>query len=323
MILQQPNQIIDINDWGEMAKEPFRQGSREKIRIRSPKTENFEFIKSNHPYLYKLSNPRYPWQFWNEVIAYRLGLLMGVPVPPAHIAINSQDNTAGALIEWFYDDKDEDKRYYFFDGGFFLQEMIDKFDKKTGKQHNFKDMWRIFSVFLGDKDKWLKEIIEMFCFDALIGNTDRHQENWGIIVTSDIKDSLTKVDIKLSPAFDNGTSLGHEILEDKLKDKMQNMESYIKKGYHHIRWELSSKDQIGHIEMIAELVRRYPQARQWLVQYLAFSEEKIDATLSAFLEFNNDILDQKYALTQQRIDFMIALTKRRRQLLLEAIHAAH
>jgi hypothetical protein len=29
---------------------------------------------------------------------------------------------------------------------------------------------------------WLELWVKMFTFDALIGNTDRHQNNWGIIV---------------------------------------------------------------------------------------------------------------------------------------------
>jgi hypothetical protein len=39
-------------------------------------------------------------------------------------------------------------------------------------------------------------------FDALIGNTDRHHENWGLINNE-----------RLSPLYDNGISLGWRIEE--------------------------------------------------------------------------------------------------------------
>jgi hypothetical protein len=48
-------------------------------------------------------------------------------------------------------------------------------------------------------------------FDALIGNTDRHQDNWGIIITRQTEAPNKIKKMRISPVFDNGTSMGHEI----------------------------------------------------------------------------------------------------------------
>lgn len=48
--------------------------------------------------------------------------------------------------------------------------------------------------------------------DALIGNTDRHHENWGVIV------DVREISIELAPTFDHASSLGcHETEETKLR----------------------------------------------------------------------------------------------------------
>jgi hypothetical protein len=45
--------------------------------------------------------------------------------------------------------------------------------------------------------------------DALIGNTDRHHENWGVLLTSSQPRSA-----ELAPTFDHASSLGRELTDD-------------------------------------------------------------------------------------------------------------
>lgn len=49
---------------------------------------------------------------------------------------------------------------------------------------------------------------DMFVCDALIGNFDRHKDNWGYLVNEKTKD------IKLAPIYDNGSSLYPELSEE-------------------------------------------------------------------------------------------------------------
>jgi hypothetical protein len=70
--------------------------------------------------------------------------------------------------------------------------------------------------------------IGYLCFDAWIGNTDRHDENWGIIF-------LPNVNI-LAPTFDHASCLGRNESDAKrieriaTKDKGSNVLGYIKKA---------------------------------------------------------------------------------------------
>jgi hypothetical protein len=52
--------------------------------------------------------------------------------------------------------------------------------------------------------------------DALIGNTDRHHENWGVITQSSTSGTLTW----LAPSYDHASSLGRELDDDKRKRRL-------------------------------------------------------------------------------------------------------
>ena len=64
---------------------------------------------------------------------------------------------------------------------------------------------------------------------ALIGNTDRHAENWGLIITLEKR-------IYLAPTFDHASSLGRELTDDMRHYKLTTHDSrvdilaYAKKG---------------------------------------------------------------------------------------------
>lgn len=75
----------------------------------------------------------------------------------------------------------------------------------------------------------LDVFIGYLMFDAWIANQDRHDENWGIIRTSDGNSFL-------SPTFDHGSSMGRNETDDKratmltTKDKNQQIFIYVKKA---------------------------------------------------------------------------------------------
>ena len=79
-------------------------------------------------------------------------------------------------------------------------------EEKTGT--NLDDILKVIdeSNMINSEDT-KKRFFDMFIIDALIGNTDRHNGNWGFIAT-DIEDG-----IKFSPIYDCGSCL-NPMLED-------------------------------------------------------------------------------------------------------------
>lgn len=54
--------------------------------------------------------------------------------------------------------------------------------------------------------------------DALVGNTDRHHENWGLLVRPDPQPP-GHLSVELAPTFDHASSLGREI-DDQRRDRL-------------------------------------------------------------------------------------------------------
>ncbi|OAI47688.1 hypothetical protein AYO45_05660 [Gammaproteobacteria bacterium SCGC AG-212-F23] len=323
MELQATNQPIDIADWRrdeEFAQYP--EGARDKTLLYCPRPAPYAFLKASHRYLFKLSSPRYPEQFWAEIIAYRLGIQMDVDVPPAFVAYDSITNQSGALIEWFLRPTSLLSSEDYTAGGDYCQQYIPSFDRKKGKQHNFKTVCQIFEDLCKKypyfHEDWKKYWAKAFLFDALIGNTDRHQDNWGIIEKKNqgilIPLNPSSNEIRISPIFDNGTSMGHEIPPSKFAyyDENDNlMKKYISKGWHHMKWNIDGK-QMGHVDMLLKFIEQYPNTREIMLDSL----KKV--TFETFKKILDDLVAFKVLvkLTAERAEFMLKLLQRRHQHLL-------
>ena len=173
--------IIDVVDW-EIDAEfgVYPQGARAKEALFAPRGAISGVIAADRRYLFKRSRKNYPDQFWCEVVAYRIGCLLGVEVPPAFAAWNSATGLCAALIEWFYVDGES----LFVHAGDFLLKVHNDYDRKQGTRHNLHHnsvLTRALSQQTRLQPEWRQWWVDALLFDALIGNTDRHQDNWGFI----------------------------------------------------------------------------------------------------------------------------------------------
>lgn len=193
---QKPDQIIDIANWPIYKDyEVFPEGARDKTLRVCPDPAPYPFCLPGHRYLFKEAiksakvpgKPRHPEQYWAEVIAFRIGRLMGLTLPPVFVAIDSTRNEPGTVNEWFMGYPESgDERYV--PGGDFMQRLMPGYDRDKGREHNFVSIITLSRAL--KRDRKLSHDWQIYwglclCFDALIGNTDRHQENWGMIWSDD------------------------------------------------------------------------------------------------------------------------------------------
>jgi hypothetical protein len=234
-------------------------------------------------------------QFWNEIIAYKLGRALNIPVPPAFVAYYQRagfEPFYGCLIEWFYDygTNDESLR-----GGHIITRYIEGYDTKKGEKHNFQSLEQIFAA--EQVENWLHDLTKILLLDAIIGNTDRHQDNWQIINYSLEHKRL------LSPAFDNGTSLGFKIRNEHLDGWLNKLPKMAKNGYHHMKWQIDDAAQANHFELLQLLIAKHPASKAIMAEVLAHDIAPAFEEIAALTKF--DLLDARYALTSQRADFII------------------
>jgi hypothetical protein len=309
MKLQSASQVVDIASW-QVGEFVYPEGAREKSLLYCPENPPHDFLLPSRAYLFKHSSHNYPEQFWVEVIAYQLGCLMGVPVPPAFVAFHSETGKAGAIVEWFLESPEMPvtasggqgwasrlfrqilaapgirtmfvkfvervwpdlvvERYV--PGGDFMQRIIPDFDRKRGTQHNWEDTRALCKTLQKANclmEGWEMRWAEIFVFDALVGNTDRHQDNWGTIWRFT---HGAKVAARITPAFDNGTSMGHELDESKFPAFLDDARAlrYVQRGTHHMKWRRSDKDRLSHSELLRIFCAEHPNARQRMLECLSF-----------------------------------------------------
>jgi len=115
--------------------------------------------------------------------------------------------------------------------------------------------------------------------DALIGNTDRHHENWAVIF-SESKDYL-------APSYDHASSLGRELRDEKkhvrltTKDKNQNIGCYASKAISALYGTEDSTKTLTTLEAFKEAQRRMPNiAEYWLAKLNDLDTEMINAIVA-------------------------------------------
>jgi len=96
--------------------------------------------------------------------------------------------------------------------------------------------------------------------DALIGNTDRHHENWGILV----KRTPTGRRRRIAPSFDHASSLGRELLDESTGKcrarilKENRIGQYAENAPGAIYWNPYDRRAISPLELVRRAAKLYP-----------------------------------------------------------------
>jgi hypothetical protein len=321
------NEVICIDDWkpddSAYEKGYYPEGTRDKA-VYSPDDVGNLPLRPRWRYLLKKSNSRAPWQFWMEIIAYRIGQVMDVPVPPAHVGLHNHDEPDpppyGALIEWFYA---EEKGEGYVEGARLIRPLVPDFDDKKGNPHPLLTILKLPCFVDVPNPEANRTILiaywaSILTFDTVIGNVDRHPENWGIVVPSDSKGIAPA---RPSPAFDNGTALSYEQPEEHFPrfDDDQYARLYLTRprwAKHHMQWSLDEAGNLNFFQFMQKFAREFPHAKDSILNKLQFNESDLRARLEGLLSIP---VPDEWRLTPRRLDFTLGLVMKRAELLKRAM----
>ncbi|MEI8012470.1 MAG: HipA domain-containing protein [Candidatus Omnitrophota bacterium] len=310
---------IDVSDWIEW---PLggTTGSRDKvwlIKLTSLKEEygNIEI----EDFLFKQSHRNYPVEFWSEVITHEIGKMVGVPTPTTVCARRGE--VYGALIKSFLKTKvfkweeEIEETQILNHGGDLLLAQDPTFDRLKGRSHNIYSVERVFVD--GGKEAMFPGLLKILVFDVLIGNTDRHQDNWGFTVDDD------GGQWGLAPAFDNSDCLGREIREVDiplyLGNKNGKFEKYIRRGMPHMRWSDDGKnlERLDHFKFLERLSRRWPKVVEYVKLQTSFNDKQVDEILTrvSATKLQNPI----FVLSPERVQFIKKIICSRRDLMMNQV----
>lgn len=249
----------------EWILDPEEMGSKTKFWYRHSGEEEREW-------LFKI--PREDTgEHWAEKIAAEVAALLDIR--HATVELATFDGVRGSVTESFVPDEDE-----LVHGNQMLEWFVHGYEagRKYGQSsHTLKNIWQVMDgVFLESEAEMKGKlcIVDYLVLDAVIGNTDRHHENWGILFNLAGED----LECLLAPSFDHASSLGRE-LRDEHRDRLldeNRVGNYVERGHGAIYW--SEEDQRGAspIELVRRGARTYPD-------FFRSSLDKVESLNERFL----------------------------------------
>ena len=262
------------------------KGSRTK-RIVKDKNGNFAIFK-------------YEMDAYNEVcsekLSYEIAKVLGYECARIELAIDD-DCKVGVLNYLFIDLLNNNEQHI--DAVSYLN-IYNQRREEYYKLSNIK-------IRLDNLNKdFFNSFIKILVFDALVGERDRHEENWGIISKNNKSE--------IAPLYDNGCNLLREFKNEKFANKfydgIKDFDKYILRSKTAIYKE-NSKKRYKHFELINYLNEHYHSDTQKELKNLKkLTDDKIVEIV--------DMLPDSI-ITEKHKEYIIKYLLKRRDILISMI----
>ncbi len=141
-------------------------------------------------------------------------------------------------------------------------------DKMRGQaDHNFENIVAALERWFPNerrREVASSRIVGYLVLDALVGNTDRHHENWGILLKPTQRDREglpLGFGIEIAPTFDHGSSLGRELLDERRRmilDDEAGLRRYIRKARGGVFRDTEARRGMSPLAVVELIAERYP-----------------------------------------------------------------
>jgi hypothetical protein len=121
----------------------------------------------------------------------------------------------------------------------------------------------------------LTQLASYIVLDALIGNTDRHHENWGLKVKPN--DKSRGLQLEVAPSFDHASSLGRELLDSRRADLLNasKISGYIAKGRGGIFRDADHAHGENPLKLVQNAAGAYPAIFQDSIRKVAALDPQV------------------------------------------------
>jgi hypothetical protein len=226
----------------------------------------FWFRHEGRRWLFKEVRPN-TGEHWAEKVAAELAVLLEVPA--AKVELAECLGKRGSASQSFIKDR---RREVLIHGNELLAGAVTGYDMtKRFRQsdHTLSNVIRAVESLFGAGPPRV-EAAELLCgyltLDALIGNTDRHHENWGLKLTRADPDNafsggaFAPLTLTIAPSFDHASSLGRELLDNERERRLKEgtVLNYIKKGRGGIFAKVSDKHGLSPLAAALLARKLYP-----------------------------------------------------------------
>ena len=243
--------------------QPEDMGGKRKFWYRQPEEDDI-------PWLFK-----YPrgdsGEHWAEKIAAEVAGLLEITCAPVQLA--TFQGVMGSSSRSFLTENQQ-----LFHGNQVLARIMADYDlsrRFNQSNHTLENIRIACDQLFVDHDgatAVFAQFAEFLVLDALIGNTDRHHENWGIVV----QQGENGWEGYLAPSFDHASSLGRE-LEDRRREHIlvnDRLINYSERASGGIYWSEHDGRAPSPLEIVRKAFREYPDYFESALSKLAKINER-------------------------------------------------
>lgn len=130
------------------------------------------------------------------------------------------------------------------------------------------------------REQQLSRLAGYLVLDALIGNTDRHHQNWGVLRHAK---QTGETGYEIAPTFDHASSLGRNEPEENLQRRLREntVLAYARKGRGGIYWLSSDLKGANPLQLVESAAVKWPNYfRPWLQRVHALNEANFRAIIT-------------------------------------------
>lgn len=236
-------EFIDFDNWEVDEDSPFGSGASEKKWLINPDTKQRGIFK--FPKGIDIGKPT--GEYWAEKLASQLAEVLEIEC--AKVDIGTFKGRVGSMSYMILNEDEE-----LIEGIQYITNIYKEYDQDKFIDYKTGEPYSINMILQSIKETGLgRDFLTIPIFDALIGNSDRHHSNWGIVKNK------TNGNIRLSPLYDNGSSLccliDSKNAESFLRDKMRFESLIFGKSKSMIRW--TKLNRIRHFELVENIRNEY------------------------------------------------------------------
>jgi len=256
------------------------------LELLSDSPEVIEQLGSKPKFWFRMQGDDQPWLFkytrentgedWSEKIASEIAQLLGVPAATVELAkfmgkrgcasrsfvqtkkgfalIHGSEVLAGRVLEY-------DRSKQWGQGDHCIKNILMAVEKAFPLQNKRVSQLRILAGFI--------------ILDAIICNTDRHHDNWGLLSGPSARGKMVH---EIAPSFDHASSLGRELYDSKRVEILDRngIDRYVLRGRGGIYWEDTDRKGENPLRLAIKAAESYPKYFQpWMKKLDDLREEDI------------------------------------------------
>ena len=245
--------------------DPESMGSKQKFWYRNPADD----FGSVWLFKYPRSNSG---EHWAEKIAAEVAGALDIPHARVELAVCGE--IRGTVTESFVSSQET-----LMHGNELLGLAISDYNPAQSRRpprHNLDNIFRILENVCAGMDplyseKLKTQFADYLVLDAIIGNTDRHHENWGVLL--DVNEETL---LGLAPSFDHASSLGRELSNARRKRHLaeETIGNYSAGGRGGIYWSEDDSRRPRPLNLVSRAIASYADVFRSALEKLAMLEER-------------------------------------------------